>query len=69
MTGVQTCALPILYTADYVFAESGERDVTLDISMASSADFKIFDKNERGIKEGCYMPSFGNNSFNFFRFC
>ena len=35
-----------IYTADYAFAESGERDVTLDISMASSADFKIFDKNE-----------------------
>ena len=40
-----------IYTADYAFAESGERDVTLDISMASSADFKIFDKNEREIKK------------------
>ena len=40
-----------IYTADYAFAESGERDVTLDISIASSADFKIFDKNEREIKK------------------
>ncbi len=57
-----------IYTADYAFAESGERDVTLDISIASSADFKIFDKNEREIKEGYYMPSFGKNSFNLFPF-
>ena len=39
------------YTADCVFAESGERDVTLDISMASSPDFKIFDKTGKEVEK------------------
>ena len=58
-----------IYTADYAFAESGERDVTLDISMASSADFKIFDKNEREIKKVTTCRRSAITASTFFRFC
>ena len=39
------------YTADYAFAESGEHEVTLDISRTRSADFKIFDKNGKEVEK------------------
>ena len=39
------------YTADCVFAESGEHEVTLDISGVDSEDLKIFDKNGKEVEK------------------
>ena len=38
------------YTADYVFAESGEHEVTLDIGVYSKG-LKIFDKNGKEVEK------------------
>ena len=38
------------YTADCVFAESGEHEVTLDIGVYSK-DLKIFDKNGKEVEK------------------
>ncbi|ASS40811.1 hypothetical protein AXF21_02070 [Eubacterium minutum ATCC 700079] len=39
------------YTADCVFAESGEHEVTLDISGVTSENLKIFDKNGKEVEK------------------
>ena len=39
------------YTADCVFAESGEREVTLDISVVTSENLKIFDKTGKEVEK------------------
>ena len=41
----------IYATADYAFAESGEREVTLDISGVTSENLKIFDKNGKEVEK------------------
>ena len=39
------------YTADCVFAESGEHEVTLDISGVTSENLKIFDKTGKEVEK------------------
>ena len=39
------------YTADCVFAESGEHEVTLDISGVTSENLKIFDKKGNEVEK------------------
>ena len=39
------------YTADCVFAESVEHEVTLDISGVDSKDLKIFDKKGKEVEK------------------